>query len=273
MNSPIQWLGGKGLFVNTLLRHMPDHTIYVEPFGGAAALFFAKRPSDVEVYNDIDSRLVNLFRVLQDKGLRHDLMDMLAHTLVSREIKYECWEKRGVDEGMVKNAWKFYVIIRQGFGGKYEGSWGHKLTKRTDWVGAVHALPELCRRLDNVQIEHDSWKDILTRYDTEDTFFYLDPPYVKGSRRGGEYVHEMDDDEHIDLIEKIQSLKGKVLLSGYNNDIYWHLPWHKTEHEVICNVVGKTRTSGLKGEGGLKNQTRTECLWRNYPVSGQLELC
>ena len=126
----------------------------------------------------------------------------------------------------------------------------------------------------NVQIEHDSWQDILERYDTEDTFFYLDPPYVKGSRRpGSEYVHEMDDDEHILLIEKIQSLKGKVLLSGYNNDIYWHLPWHKTEHEVMCNVVGKTRTSGLKGEGGLKNQTRTECLWRNYPVSGQLELC
>ena len=51
--------------------------------------------------NDVDSRLVNLFKVLQDKGLRHDLMDMLAHTLVSREIKYECWEKREVDEGMV----------------------------------------------------------------------------------------------------------------------------------------------------------------------------
>jgi len=69
LRSPMWWFGGKGKMVKKLLPLIPQHKIYVEVFGGGASLLFAKEPSPVEVYNDLNSDLVNFFRVLRDPKL------------------------------------------------------------------------------------------------------------------------------------------------------------------------------------------------------------
>jgi DNA adenine methylase len=124
-----------------------------------------------------------------------------------------------------------------------------------------------------VQIDHDTWQRILPRYDTPETFFYLDPPYMPSTRKGGKYKHEMDAGEHVELVNAILNLQGKVLLSCYDHDIYQPLAdagWTKQLWNTACHVVGRTRGTGISGTGAaLKTQPRTEAVYRNY---GQAEL-
>lgn len=276
LRSPITWFGGKGNMVAKLVKFLPQHHIYVEAFGGAASLLFAKAPSNVEVYNDRDSRLVNFFRVLRDMEKFSQLERMAMLTPYSRE---ECKAaQRSIGKGNeVEQAWSFFTASRQGFSGNI-GSWGYGVSSSSrgmaaqcsKWLGAITALPEVHQRLMQVQIEHDDWRQVLQRYDTPETFFYLDPPYVPSTRKSGSYVHELGESDHQELIETIQGLQGKVLLSGYPNQIYEQLEkkgWQKVEWQTSCHAAGRTRASGLQGVGAVQaKQPRTEAVWFNYEV-------
>lgn len=124
-------------------------------------------------------------------------------------------------------------------------------------------LPETMKlaamRLKGVQIENLPAIELIERYDTEDVFIYADPPYVHGTRKNYLYRYEMNDSMHEDLLKKLVRHPGKILLSGYDNDMYNDMlrEWNK--------VQKPTRT-----EGG---HTRTETLWMNYEIeNGQISL-
>ena len=138
-----------------------------------------------------------------------------------------------------------------------------------NYLNAIKNLPEFHSRLIGVQVENNDWRKILDTYDTENTFFYLDPPYVMSTRSNKIYNHEMTDADHEELIDRVLTLKSKVLISGYDNNIYSKLTqknnWKKVSIDTVCHSAPKTKQSGLKGEGKvLENQKRVECLWFNY---------
>lgn len=116
-------------------------------------------------------------------------------------------------------------------------------------------MPEIHKRFQNVQIENKDWRYVLDTYDTKNTLFYLDPPYVLSTRVGGRrYECEMEDEEHVKLIDKISNIKGQFVLSGYNNDIYDRLDsYEKHEFQTTCLVE--------KIKNGEARSKRTECLW------------
>jgi len=273
LRSPIVWFGGKGHMVNKLLPLIPKHKIYVEPFGGGANLLIAKEPSPVEVYNDLDSGLVNFFRVLRDKEKFRQFYEQVCLIPHSREEFYYCrdtWEK---EEDDVMRAVKWFVTARQSFGGIFGQSWGFSVTETvrgmpsttSKWISAIELLPQVCDRLFRVQIEHKDFREIITAYDTEETFFYLDPPYVPYTRSSGKYNHEMSIKDHEELVEMLLKIKGKAMLSGYDNEIYNKLErngWYKLCFDVVCSAAGRTRYTNLKGKNsGIENQRRTECVW------------
>ena len=101
-------------------------------------------------------------------------------------------------------------------------------------------------------------------YDTPQTFFYCDPPYVPSTRRAGVYKHELTDEDHQELVELLKQIQGRVMLSGYPNELYDSLGWRRIEWEVNCHAAGRTRVSGLQGAGSAAGQKRTECVWMNY---------
>jgi DNA adenine methylase len=277
LRSPICWFGGKGNMVAKLLPLIPPHHIYCEVFGGGASLLCAKEPSTVEVYNDIDSRLVNLFRVLRDREAFEELRRLVALTLHSRE-EFKAAKDLPMEGNEVEQAWRFFMLSRQSFSAKLT-SWGYgvgsnargmaKLTSQ--WIGAIEMLPELHERWMRVQVENDGWQKVLERFDTPETFFYLDPPYVLRTRRGGKvYDHELSDADHKELVDVCLSLQGKVLLSGYGSDLYKPLAeagWQSMEWRTACHAAGRTRLTGLKGAGAMTaRQVRTEVVWMNYKV-------
>lgn len=274
LRAPIRWFGGKGLMLGKLLPLIPPHDIYVEVFGGGASLLLAKEPSKLEVYNDLDSGLVNLFRVLRDPEKFERFHRLVSLTPFSREEFYIYRKNWNEPEDDVERAHRFFVVARMSFSGIFGNSWHYSLTSRAKatsaYLSAIDMLPEIHRRIMPVQIEHDDFRKIIERYDTPETFFYLDPPYIHATRRGGKYRHEMTEDDHRDLVDLLLRIKGKAMLSGYRHPIYEPLEqagWQRLDFRVACSAAGRTRLTGIKGPGAaLKHQPRIESVWLNYPA-------
>ena len=274
LKPPIPYFGGKQLMAGKLLPLFPEHQTYVEVFGGAGALLFAKAPSPVEIYNDRDSDLVNFMRVLRDRdGMFADFYNRACLSPYSREEWMHCRKHLNDAPDPVERARRFFVLARYSFGGIIGGSFGisvtassgGKINKAAAYQGVISILPQLSDRLVSVLIENRDYRDIIRLYDTEQTFFYCDPPYLPETRRSGSYKHEMTTEDHRELVELLRNIKGKVLLSGYPSKLYDSLGWNKQEWDVCCNAVGRTRTSGLQGTGSvLKSQKRIECVWTSY---------
>lgn len=260
------WYGGKFTHLDFILPYLPqDAQHFCDVFGGSAAILINRKPAPVETYNDIDSELVNFFETLRNQGAK--LIKAISLTPFSREeLIKACRPETGLSK--LERARRFYVRARQTRTGlaqtSSEGRWAHcVLTSRAGmagavsrWMGAVEGLPEIIQRLQRVQIENAPALEVIERYDTPDTLFYLDPPYVHESRGDSKaYGHEMTDSEHIELADMLNQIKGRAVVSGYRTKLYDKLfsNWKRVDSSAkTCN--------SSKGK-------RQESLWMNFEVS------
>lgn len=275
MRSPIQYFGGKGQLKTKILPILESipHQVYIEPFFGGGSIFFSKRPSPVEVINDLSRDLIGLMRLLQEDN--EDLKHRLRYTLYSLEEYKRAFDIIKSDEtDPILRAWAFFVTQNQGFSGRGAAaskSWSKAFISKAGmafncnkWAMRLSMLEDWHRRLLHAQIDCRDALDVIRYWDTPDTLFYLDPPYIAETRRdGGEYTHECDDDFHASLSDLLGSIQGKYILSGYNHSIYDRLP-NRIDIETTCSATGRTRKSGMLGKGSiLEKQKRTESLWMN----------
>ncbi|MCR4399120.1 MAG: DNA adenine methylase [Firmicutes bacterium] len=189
-------------------------------------------------------------------------------------------------EDDAERAYRWFVVARNSFGGVFGRSWGSDSgAVRSDppvpvavgrWRSTLLLLPAIHERLASVQVEHRDFRDIIGLYDAPWTFFYLDPPYVPETRRDGEYAHELTLEDHEEMVELLLRLKGKAMLSGYDHEVYRPLEeagWQKCTFETVCHAAGKTRATGLAGQGKmLAKQQRTEVVWMNYDPQAEMPL-
>lgn len=278
MRSPIRWFGGKGNLVKKLIPYVPSHEIYVEVFGGGASLLFAKEPSSVEVYNDVDDGLVNFFSVVRDKSKFFELQRLLSLTPCSRVV-YDDYRKSWNVPDEIERAYRWFVVARQSFSGNFGSGWCS--TIKDNWRGiaasvatylsAVDRLEEVHLRLVTTQVEKQDFGRILERYDTPETFFYCDPPYVHSTRNQKRYSHDLSDEDHKRLVESLLKVRGKVLLSGYRNEIYLPLEeagWSCLSWSTSNFAVARTKATGVVGKSSAKKlYSKEETIWFNYEVT------
>ena len=255
ISSPVTWHGGKSKLSAKIVGYFPEHQTYVEPFGGSAAVLLAKEPSKVEVYNDLNGELVNLFQVLRNASMYRKLRRALDHT---RYARAEFLLSKEPTDDPLESARRFIVRQRQSRGGLGErwsycvgDSRGGMSSVVARWQTGLDQLPSVHERFRHVQIEREDWRIILTRYNGRKTLFYIDPPYLPETRTGGEYQHELSVLDHRELVARILASRSMVALSGYANDTYKPLEiagWRRTDFEVPAYSSDK-RTR------------RTECLW------------
>ncbi len=227
---PLKYFGGKNSMLNNLLSLIPPHKSYVEVFAGGARLLFTKTPSQIEVLNDIEGNLVNFFKVLRDEEKYKKLQELLKKTPYSRDEFYFCrdyLDEENIDD--VERARRFFVVIRQSFCAcgrdfGYTKSFKRKLSKT--FYNVIDFFPIFHERIRNVIIENLDFRDCIRRYDTEDTFFYCDPPYVLSTRSGKAYQYEMTDEDHKELVDILLRIKGMAMISGRKNEIYEELERH-----------------------------------------------
>jgi len=259
------WYGGKYSHLEWLLSLLPPAHHYCEPFGGSAAVLLNREPAPVETYNDLDSDVVNFFRVLRDK--KDELLYAIAMTPFAREEFDRAVRVNGNGDELsdVERARLFFVRARQVRTGLAQtasiGRWADcRNTSRAGmsgavsrWLGSVEGLDRIALRLLRVQIEHDDAIQVIRRYDTPQTLFYCDPPYPHESRGDAKaYRYEMSDEDHIRLAEVLKAVQGRVALSGYHCDLYDELYQGWTVHE-----------EGSKVAHSIK-KNRAEVLWTNY---------
>lgn len=217
MNSFIAWVGGKRQLSKEIVSHFPDHKVYVEVFGGAAWVLFKKEPSQIEVYNDINSWLVNLFLVVKEKP--HEFINGQKLLLPSREIyyKYKDKFKNNSFDNDIDKAIIFYYLIKNAFGASPAAGWGYAKTSKPRYRPNLEKILEVSDRLKTVYIENQSYEKLIEVWDSPETLFYCDPPYVV-CKKGKYYSHQFSrEDEHYKLKDTLSNIKGKFLLS-YDND-------------------------------------------------------
>ncbi|KLU14276.1 MULTISPECIES: DNA adenine methylase [Xenorhabdus] len=210
----VPWIGGKRRLAKHILPLFPEHTCYVEPFCGAAALYFLKVPSKCEVINDINGELVNLYRVI--KHHLEEFVRQFKWALVSRQI-YK-WLQITPEETLtdIQRAARFYYLQKQAFGGKVaEHTFGTSTTSppRFNLLRIEEELSMAHLRLARTIIENMDWVQCIQRYDRPHTLFYCDPPYWGTEGYGVEFGLENYDR----LAELAHTLQGKMIISV--NDI------------------------------------------------------
>lgn len=266
--SPINWYGGKYYIADKIINLFPIHKIYCEVFGGAAHILFKKNISEIEIYNDINSDLVRFFKVIRDKEKAEQLHIKLDLSPYSREEFYDCNKTFKTEDDEIEKVRKWYVALMQSFSGKFD-SWCHtkSVSRRgmampvSRYLGNIeNNLPTAVERLKSVQIENLDFRKIIDKYDSEDTLFYLDPPYIKDTRTAKNvYEFEMLNKDHEELVNKLINIKGRVILSGYEHEIYNKL----IQNGWIKIFLGKFNKSCMKAEDGKKKKGN-EFVWINY---------
>lgn len=250
----LRWLGGKWRLADWIASHFPPHRCYCEPFGGGGNILLQKPPSQIEVYNDLDSDVVNFFSVLRSQP--QELIRLIELTPFSRQ---ELAEAVQPTNDALERARRLYVRSWQSFqpGSGYDRSPSWRFQK--DWArgkalinewNTVDHLEAVAARLKMVQIENRPAADVIRRFDEPTTLFYADPPYVHSTRTlesETRYKYEMTDEQHIQLADQLHHVKGMVIVSGYDSPLYDELysGWGKT--------IKSTTTNG--------NGTATEYLW------------
>jgi len=246
----IPWMGGKTRLSKEILPLFPEHTCYVEVFAGGAALFYKKAPAKVEVLNDINGDLVNLYRVVQ-----HHLEEFVRQfkwAISSRQV-YE-WEKQKQPETLtdIQRAARFYYLQKLAFGGKVDGQTYGTATTTAPRLNLLRLEDDLSAahlRLARVNIENLDWVKIIKKYDREHTFFYLDPPYFETAGYGVDFGLE----QYEKMAELARSIKGKMLISI--ND-------HKVIQETFKGLSNKRlKINYTVGGSHNKKQAHELLIW------------
>ena len=261
MRALFRYPGSKWSIAEWIISHFPagyEKMIYLEPLVGSGAVFFNKNPGCVETINDLESEIVNVFCVLREQP--EALKRALELTPYSREEYDRSFEPC---DDPVERARRYFVRTTQAIGAKMGTKCGwrnHKTTKicgtACKWGGIVDTIDFAVTRLRGsttnlVQIEHMDAFRLIERYNSPDVLMYLDPPYVRSTRKSGRlYRFEMDDTKQRELLRLITQSKAKIVLSGYQSDLYDDAlkGWYK-------DTTQSQTTSGAMA---------TETVWCNY---------
>jgi DNA adenine methylase len=261
LRTPISYYGGKQKLVPAILKFIPSHNLYCEPFCGGAAVFFAKSPSEIEVINDTNRELINFYSVCRNRY--HDLVSLVRTTLHSRDQHDDAWviynKPHLHDE--VRRAWAVWVLSCQSFSAMLDGSWGYDKTDQTTTKKINNKrerfAEDLAIRLQNAQIECADALYVIKSRDTRQSLFYVDPPYINSDCGHYDGYSEQDFEN---LLKTLSEIQGKFLLSSYPSLILQRYikqqGWHLWSIDQKVSVNAKS--------GYLKR--KIEVITANFPL-------
>jgi DNA adenine methylase len=266
MNTPLKWHGGKRYLAGRMVRLMPRHVHYVEPFAGGLSVLLAKDPKDTsEVVNDLDGELTDFWRVLQYPDTFADFA-RIVEVVPFSQVEWEAAARPADGYNPVDRAVKFFVRCRQSYAGRMQqfATLSRTRTRRqmneqaSAWMTAVAGLPQIASRLRRVVILNDDALEVIRSQDGPGAMFYCDPPYLWETRTSPEvYRREMTEDGHVALLEQLNRVQGKVMLSGYPSALYTaqlrRPKWRRVDFDLPNHAAG-----------GRAKRRMTECVWMNY---------
>lgn len=263
MRAIIKYPGSKWRIADWIISFFPEHHSYVEPFFGSGGVFFQKDPSNIETINDLDGEVVNFF-----EWVRND-PERLARAVYLMPYSRKVYDNAfSPAENSLDLAVKFCIRANMGYGFRTAGSkvgWKCDIQGRErayvlkDWNELPEKIILAAERLKEAQIECRPAVDIIERFNFENCLIYCDPPYLLETRFGKQYKQEMTRGQHEELLDALLKSKAKILLSGYDSDLYNDAlkDWHKEK------IWSAARNSAKK---------KQEVLWMNFEAVPQMTL-
>ena len=262
---PLKYHGGKQSMLQYILPVIPRHLTYVEPFAGGLSVFFAKAQVQIEVINDTNKQVINLYKVLQTKF--EELQDLFKTALVSESLHKDARIMYNNPHLFtdVQCAWALLILSRPSNPHNLNGAFffstsisgERKAGTQIEYV--KKSLSEgIKKRIEGVQILCREALDIIPKFNKEEAFIYCDPPYI-GTAQG--HYKGYTEEDFIKLLDELSKLKAKFLLSSFPSkvlDTYIKKHgWHHIKKDVL---------------GDLTKKTKTECLTANYDLECQKNL-
>jgi len=297
-SSPIGWLGGKTRLRPTIINCMPQHDCYVEVFAGSATVFFGKPPAKIEVINDVNHELINLFKVLSgtyfDEKVRKEFVEYVRWMPAAREsfVEWQKWADKKLDElNPAQRAFVYYYCIKKGFSsikqGGYEAS---PLTKSRYNMNTDFERFKKRFSSTNAQIEQIDFRKLIEKYSDPraKVFFFCDPPYfVADGTNYYEFVFgDQDHQDFKECCDKVHA-NGNQFLITYDDvqdviDLYGDYFIYRTDpiiysaseesvertnektelfitnYDLHAMLKGKQKTKGKPGGGDVFAATRSD---------------
>lgn len=265
MNAVIKYPGSKWGIAKWIIDHFPPHHSYLEPFFGSGAVLFTKDRSRIETVNDLDGDIVNFFDWVRKDPEK--LGTAIYWTPYARTVYERAWAAQNAETDSFQRAVQFCARMMMGHGFRTTGEkvgWKNDVQGReaayaaTYWCKMPQVIAEAAERLRGVQIENRSALELIERFNHPNVLIYADPPYVLSTRHGKQYRHEMEDSDHVKLLDALLHHQGQVLISGYDCDLYNVAlsGWYRDEISVLAQTATKRR----------------EVLWMNYEPERQISL-
>ena len=283
--------GARQRISHLIIRHVPRHTVYVEPFAGGATLLFqkpfpknCKANSKLEVINDTDNRLINFYRCLQFPSRKTKLVNLLKHTLYSSaehcraEFLLNMFsnntsstnENNTTAAEMIAWAWAYFVSTQQSVFREANGKWAvfPKLNTAKKWNNRIDLFTQAVNRLKNVIVMSADALDCIRQWDSPETFFYCDPPYYD---IGHNFRFDFASEDFQKLVDALGEIEGSFILSGYlRGDVAMPKEWRKIDLQRNYRR-GLSPNERLRGR---KMKYKREYIWikvSDRPISDRLQ--
>lgn len=238
------YMGNKATITQWIIENFPQgysKMRYVEVFGGTARILLEKIPSEVEIYNDFNSHLTNLFEVIRSH--KEAFYEQLNQLIVSEDMYNYFYKEINNSPNDIERAIRYFYIMSFCHKGKFTGGFSvipdknyiHKFENKKatiDWIS---------KRMKNVLVMNKSFEKVVTANNTSDTLLYLDPPYVSTETYYSKLAGAFTLQDHITLRDLLKKHKGQFILSyeadQLVNDLYSDF-----------NIIGKNKWRPGRGE-------------------------
>ena len=263
---PFGYYGAKRRISRHIVGSLPPHNAWVEAFCGSAAITLAKAPAPIEVINDLDGHIVNLFKQLRNNPV--ELCRRVSLTPYARQEHQQSADYTSEDDPL-ERARLFLVNTMMSVNGtprqhssKQAGfSFSQSYVRSSSearvsrWYNLPPKLLQVAERLRRVRVENRDARDIMGMFlNRPATLMYLDPPYL--TPRGHQYRLDQDQDFHLELLDLCNRSRSMILVSSYDHPLYSK---ELSPERGWTRQVLEVKTRDTTG----RDFSRHEVLWRN----------
>ncbi|MFW9878759.1 MAG: DNA adenine methylase [Candidatus Thorarchaeota archaeon] len=243
--SIISWYGGKWYLLGDILP-FPKHTLYAELFCGSIVVLINKIKSDIEVINDNNNRLINLWNIVKNKWYELKFISEFKGDLDSRSL-FEKYKEESEDS--LEDAFRFFYVNHHSFshmGKTYHGidTTGERNLHLT-YLNQIERIKEIYDRIKHIFVENQDFKILLKRMDKKNALLYLDPPYFDGGEEYEKIIggKKWEYKDYEILRKKLDEIENcKFVLSIDNKDFFDNPNWFIQEVER-WNFASSVKTS------------------------------
>jgi len=203
--------GSKFYQCDWIIDHFPENyqlMNYIEPYVGGASIFLNKAPSVLEVINDVDLGIIQIYRAMRDEPgvfigrLKRSKYCLATFQRAKRKLEFDDYLDHAVNE---------FLIRRMSVAGSKDVFGGSEKS----WIKTVSELGRVSKRLKTIHIFQKEARQVINAFNDSESFVYADPPLLEDSDKSIK--------EHCDLSDMLGNFMGKVIISGLTSTLYKRL--------------------------------------------------